>query len=188
MCNRCGRIGHTASSCNQYVNFRQQNYCNYQGPDTWYYQPVAPQENYGYFQPTQPQAPPPGYQPAALPETHRPLALPPVVTQAPTQSRQQNVRSTHMNINPSNEENIPTNQMQNMLATVDTVVAPLVQAETQQLSSQVPCPEFWIENSSSVSQTNVLSTWCPHTPIDVLELPPQCLFAVTCYCGRFPGN
>ncbi len=82
MCNRCGRIGHTANSCNQYVNSRQQNYT----PGNWYYQPVVSPENYGYFQPTQPQAPPMGYQPTALPETHRPLALPPVVTQAPAQN------------------------------------------------------------------------------------------------------
>ncbi len=99
--------------CNQHVNSRQQNYRPVPDiciPSTWYYQSDVSPENYGYFQPTQPQASPIGYQSTVLPETHRALALPLAATQAPTQTRQQNVHSIHANISPNKEETTPTNQ------------------------------------------------------------------------------
>ncbi len=129
VCNQCRITRHSTNSCNQYANFRQQNYSNYREPGTGYFQPVAPPENYGYFQPIQSQALLPGYHPIALSATHRSSALPSTMTQAQTQNRQQHVPSIYTNINPSIEENIQNNQMQNTLATAQ-VEAPSVQAET----------------------------------------------------------
>ncbi len=63
VCNQCRITRHSTNSCNQYANFKQQTYRNYQGPDTGYFQPIVPSENYGYFQPIQSQAPPPEYHP-----------------------------------------------------------------------------------------------------------------------------